>query len=301
RDDPSFQLAQFQGIHPSYGGLIQGSETPELLSLEFLEVPCNQPVFIWVVGSFDSGSPHYKNYAIAASASDVLGNTWQVDLDSTATGVPLYVISDTEPLPPPGESPFADVADDSRFLTEILWLVEQGITTGWTMPDETLEFRPGSPITREAMAVFLYRAAGSPPFEVPDYPSFRDVLATSGFLKQIEWLADTGISGGWTVGSEREFRPGNPITREAMASFLFQFAGSPEFKPPTTPSFADVPETSNFFLQIEWMAYHGISAGWGRGDGEFEFRPGASITREATAAFLFRASVLGGGLWEADR
>ena len=109
-------------------------------------------------------------------------------------------------------------------------------------------------------------------------------------------MAAMGISGGWTVDGGREFRPGNPITREAMAAFLYVFSGSPEFTPPATPSFVDVPVTSPFFKQVEWMAATGISTGWEVG-GTREFRPGASITREATAAFLYRASNLGGGLW----
>ena len=88
-------------------------------------------------------------------------------------------------------------------------------------------------------------------------------------------------------------RPGAEITREAMAAFLFQFAGSPDFEPPAASSFWDVPETSPFFTQIEWLQYTGIAAGWPDGS----FGPGDSITREATAAFLFRAAEIGGGFW----
>ena len=53
----------------------------------------------------------------------------------------------------PATSPFSDVPTGHPFYTEIAWLAEQGITTGF--PDGT--FRPGQSITREAMAAFLYR------------------------------------------------------------------------------------------------------------------------------------------------
>lgn len=53
----------------------------------------------------------------------------------------------------PPDSDFADVADDHPFATEIAWLADTGITTGW--PDNT--FRPTNRVTRQAMAAFLYR------------------------------------------------------------------------------------------------------------------------------------------------
>gem|GEM_PF-2160354 len=184
---------------------------------------------------------------------------------------------------------FIDVPSTSPFAADITWMVGKGITTGWQ--DGT--FRPANSITREAMAAFLYRAAGSPAYYPAASPSFRDVPSNSTFYKEVEWLAANGISAGWTVGGNREFRPSNPITREAMASFLYVFAGSPAFTPPSRPTFVDVPSSSQFFKQIEWMVAKGITNGWDDGT----FRPGNNITREATAAFLHRASNIGGGYW----
>ena len=91
----------------------------------------------------------------------------------------------------------------------------------------------------------------------------------------------------------RLFRPANSITREAMAAFLYRAAGEPRFTPPETPSFVDVTSSSPFFKQVEWMANTQVSIGWPDGT----FRPGINITREATAAFLHRASIVGGGIW----
>ena len=195
----------------------------------------------------------------------------------------------------PAASPnFADVGADSPFISQIGWMVAQGITTGWTMSDGTVEFRPGDPITREAMAAFLYRAAGSPAYSAPVASTFSDVTNASSFRREVEWLATQGITSGWTVDGVREFRPGNSITREAMASFLYIFAGSPAFAAPSSPSFVDVPTSSPFFKQVEWMAANGITSGWADGT----FKSSNPITREATAAFLNRASLLGGGLWD---
>ncbi|WP_271290695.1 S-layer homology domain-containing protein [Propionibacterium freudenreichii] len=92
-------------------------------------------------------------------------------------------------------------------------LKEKGITTGW--PDGT--FRPVTPVAREAMAAFLYRQAGSPDVTLPKDPSFTDVPADNMFYKEIEWMQQKGIAGGWDDGT---YRPLNDTNRDAMAAFI---------------------------------------------------------------------------------
>ncbi|WP_259558085.1 S-layer homology domain-containing protein [Brachybacterium sillae] len=70
------------------------------------------------------------------------------------------------------------------------------------------------------MAAFLYRLAGSPSYRLPSTSRFRDVPLRSQFAKEIHWLASTGITTGWPDGT---FRPVTPVTREAMAAFLYRF------------------------------------------------------------------------------
>ncbi|MCL2594423.1 MAG: S-layer homology domain-containing protein [Promicromonosporaceae bacterium] len=113
----------------------------------------------------------------------------------------------------PGRASFTDVNRGGQFFFYIEWLADAEIATGW--PDRT--FRPGQSIERQAMAAFLYRAAGSPEFEAPDEPTFSDVPRTDRFFFYIEWLADTGITTGWPDGT---FRPLAPVERQAMAAFL---------------------------------------------------------------------------------
>jgi hypothetical protein len=112
-------------------------------------------------------------------------------------------------------------------------------------------------------------------------PSFRDVPVTHTFFEEIEWLAGSGVTGGF---ADHTFRPGLPVTRQAMAAFLYRMVGSPEFDPPETPSFDDVPLSHPFFPEIEWLADSGVGGGFPDGT----FRPTASVSRQAMAAFLFR-------------
>ena len=115
----------------------------------------------------------------------------------------------------------------------------------------------------------------------PTEASFTDVPTEHTFFTEIEWLALSGITTGYTDGT---FRPTAPVTRQATAAFFYRYAGEPEFTPPSTPSFTDVPTTHDFFTEIEWLASTGITTGYDDGT----FRPTATVTRQATAAFFHR-------------
>ena len=65
----------------------------------------------------------------------------------------LYRHAGEPDFTPPATPTFSDVATGAPFFTEIEWLADTGITTGW--PDGT--FRPGTTVERQAMAAFLMR------------------------------------------------------------------------------------------------------------------------------------------------
>lgn len=123
----------------------------------------------------------------------------------------------------PTTSPFTDVSTGHPFYAEICWLAAEGISTGWAEDDGTTTFRPGEPVSREAMAAFLHRYAG-PSFTPPPTSPFTDVTDGHPFYEAITWLADAGISTGWATSDGAEFRPGANIERQAMAAFLVRLA-----------------------------------------------------------------------------
>lgn len=110
---------------------------------------------------------------------------------------------------------FSDVSAAHPFVEEIGWLADEGITTGYD--DGT--FKPSAKVTRQAMAAFLHRLAGSPDVELPAQPAFSDVPFSHPFGDEIHWLADEGITDGYDDGT---FRPSGNITRQAVAAFLFR-------------------------------------------------------------------------------
>ncbi|WP_257513278.1 S-layer homology domain-containing protein [Microbacterium sp. zg.Y909] len=203
------------------------------------------------------------------------------------------------PRAPAAPPVFTDVSSQpgspaySAFATEIAWMSSQGISTGYDVGGGKKQYRPFGNVTRDAMAAFLYRYAGSPDFTPEPVSPFTDVPTSNTYYKEISWLASTGITTGWDVGGgKREFRPFSPITRDAMAAFLYRFAESPKFTPSASSPFSDVPTTNSFYKEISWLADSGISTGWDVG-GKKSFRPFNPITRDAMAAFLYRFDALG--------
>lgn len=143
---------------------------------------------------------------------------------STVILFPLVALGLSPSSAQAGAQSFVDVPPGTMFYDEIEWVAANGVSTRWEVAPGVREYRPVSPINRDAMAALLYRLAGSPEF-TPTGQSFVGVPPGTQLYREIEWLAAEGISTGWTVGSTREFRPVQPINRDAMAAFLYRFAG----------------------------------------------------------------------------
>lgn len=121
----------------------------------------------------------------------------------------LYRLAGSPAVNNPHCSTFSDVRNHP-FQKEICWMAETGITKsrGQFYPDES--------ITREAMAAFMYRMAGSPDNV---HPAFFTDTASSEFKTEIAWVKNHNISTGWADGS---FRPYDPVKRDAMAAFMYR-------------------------------------------------------------------------------
>lgn len=172
---------------------------------------------------------------------------------------------------------FIDVPPPNPFFDEIGWLETEGITTGF--PD--LTFRPVQSVSRQATVAFLHRLAGAPAGPFPD-PGFDDVSGGHPFYAEISWAAAGGVVNGYDDGT---FRPGTAVSRQAMAAFLHRAYDGDEDPTPSDPGFDDVSPSHPFFTQIAWLAGAGIAQGYPDGG----FHPSAAISRQAMAAFLYRA------------
>ncbi|MBK6439417.1 MAG: S-layer homology domain-containing protein [Candidatus Microthrix sp.] len=170
-------------------------------------------------------------------------------------------------------NPFSDVAGSAWYRTPVLWLVQQGITTG-TSPGI---FSPDAPVTRGQMAVFLWRTAGQPTAFTPQ--SFNDVPRGSYADKAVAWLAEQEITTGTRPGY---FSPNDQVTRAQMATFLWRMIGS--VYPGFDHGFWDVYTDSFANKSVAWLVREGITAG----TTPDEFSPNQKVSRAQMAVFLNR-------------
>lgn len=207
---------------------------------------------------------------------EIPGAGWAVSVLGVTTDSATVRVRPVAPVAVvPGPSSFTDVPAGHPFRTEIAWLSATGITTG----DADGGFRPSAPVSRGAMAAFLYRRADvvHTPWSVQQ---FTDTPMDHPFFIEIDWLESVGITRGNPDGS---FGVVSPMSRGAMAAFLYREAGSPAVLPPER-DFPDVPRDHPFYREISWLAQSGITTGYADGT----FRPAAPVARQAMAAFLYR-------------
>ncbi len=165
---------------------------------------------------------------LAATPGPIFSGNTLTEANAMPVGVTVGKNTDLGTLSyatPGGSTPtFSDVPAGSQFSTEIRWLAENGISTGWTEADGSVTFRPLQPVNRDAMAAFMYRLAGKPAFTAPAVSPFADVPAGAQFYKEITWLAAQGISTGWSEADQtKTYRPLEPVNRDAMAAFMYRY------------------------------------------------------------------------------
>ena len=188
-------------------------------------------------------------------------------------------------------TPFADVASNSVFCTQIAWMFTEGISTGSTVDGNKL-YKPADAVSRLAMAAFLHRYSDEPD-PGPAVPQrFADVPPGSANYEDIQWMFESGLSTGSpnpTPGGLPLYKPAESVSRQAMAAFLFRFSGQ---LPPTLPApfFADVGLGAPFYNAIQWMGDSGLSTGSPNPTpgGLPLYKPADAVSRQAMAAFLYR-------------
>ena len=169
---------------------------------------------------------------------------------------------------------FTDVPDCAYYSQGVSWMVGESITNGYE--DDT--FRPVAGITRQAMAALLYRFSGES-FVPPEEATFTDVSVNHPFFLEIEWMADEGITTGY---SDDTFRPAGAVNRQQAAAFLHRIAGEPEVSG-AAPTFPDV-SGGPFFDAITWMAEHRLTNPYPDGT----FRSLVPLNRGQLSTFLYR-------------
>jgi hypothetical protein len=192
---------------------------------------------------------------------------------------------------------FSDVPASYPFSTAIYTLANDGILQGFANGT----FLPGQNVSRQAFAHFaaeyLNFASGSTHVGVGacsvNHPSpFVDVSITSQFCAEVRDLSEAGIINGY---AGNKFLPTAPITRQAEAAMLFRIhenylgidQNGAQDPTVTTAPFTDVPVTNVFAGDIAFLKSSGITTGYADGS----FHPTESVSRGATAQFIYKLGV----------
>lgn len=121
--------------------------------------------------------------------------------------------------PNAGEQHFSDVPAGAYYKDAVAWASQFGVVTGMGNG----KFAPNDNITREQLAVILYRFAGSPAASNMSV-SFTDSTTISSWAQNaMAWAVNEGLLSGMSDGT---LAPQGQATRAQVATILMRFTGT---------------------------------------------------------------------------
>ena len=185
---------------------------PEDKKLPFKDVTTSDPYYgsVWYVNNH---KPLLMN-GVSDDSFDPQGN-----LTRAAIVTVLYRLEGSPAVN--SSNDFNDVKSGEWYADAVAWAVSKGITNGYGDG----RFGPNDPITREQLAVFLYRYAKSRNFVVPAYATFKQPDASeidSWALDAMKWAFSKGI----IEEIDGMLNPLDYAKRHMIATALMQFCVS---------------------------------------------------------------------------
>lgn len=125
--------------------------------------------------------------------------------------------------PEEGANGFTDVPNNVWYTKAVAWASENGIVTGIGNG----RFDPDGKITREQLAVILYRYCNSIGIDTSakaDITTFPDAAKVSGYaVDALAWAVETGLVTGSASGGKTYLEPQGNATRAQVATILMRF------------------------------------------------------------------------------
>ena len=146
-----------------------------------------------------------------------------------------------------------------------------------------------SGMTRHDVTVSLYRLAGSPKVELPDFSPYADVATSDPDYAAFIWARQKGITFGWADG---KFHPEAKLSTPSTVAFMYRYQKAMGHVTPKAPTSASLPRSSSvpgnqdatrsaggwqhkvrqgstFWREAQWAVDHHM---WGyRVDGEYVY------------------------------
>lgn len=174
---------------------------------------------------------------------------------------------------------FSDLAGVETYRDDICFCLTNGIMNGVAAG----LFDPDGLATRGMAVTMLYRLAGEPAFMNDN--TYTDVARGSWYEKPIVWASGKAI----IPSLDGKFSPDSPITREELATLLYNYAKYKEYDVSVGEN-TNILSYDDIFDTDEWaMAALQWSCGSGVLNGEDALlRPFGTLTRAETAAVFHR-------------
>ena len=174
--------------------------------------------FLDVTGSdwfYDAVAYVYSNGLMSGTGSNRFGPS-----TPTTRGMVVTILYSYEGKPEAGLSGFQDVAPDQYYAKPVAWAAANGVVSGFS---DTV-FGPDRVITREQMAMILYRYAQYKGLDVSgraDLSRYDDADQISGYAQEaVAWANHEGLI---TGVDSRTILPGGSATRAQVAAILRSF------------------------------------------------------------------------------
>lgn len=222
-----------------------------------------------LLGTFTVADDGTLETATGMIPGDVTACAHTLELEGTTAGGQTVAISlgvwvEADPYP------FGDARHEMTHGPQIACVAALDITRG---VDED-HYAPQAPVLRGQMASFIARSLG---LDTSGTSSFEDSQDTT-HDGAVAAVVEAGVASGYT---DATFRPGEPISREQMASMLAAAAD------------LDVDQLGDRYIDLNGGVHDGAieavsAAGIAMGYDDGTYRPTEMVSREQMASFLVR-------------
>lgn len=184
---------------------------------------------------------------------------------------------------PSNPLPFNDVPSNAWYHNAVRFVYDNKIMSGTS----SKSFSPNSSTTREMMVTIVYNAAGKPDTSYRD--KFADVPNGMWYSNAVSWAVRNDITSG---KADNLFGVGEPVTREQVAVFLYNFAkhqGKNISARADLTKFSDVASVSSWArVAMSWANAKGVING---SNGKLNPKGNATRAEIATMIMNYRTNI----------
>ena len=207
--------------------LSQGTMTAEQAKAAYTATTSTKPMAFADVSSSDW---FYSTVGYAYNSGLMSGTSSTTFAPATQTSramiVQLLYNMEGRPAVDVSNNPFTDVPSTEWYAPAVLWAYQNGVTTGTS----ATTFSPDTLVTREQVAVFLYRymkdykkAEMADGADISSFPDADKISPYAGFAEAVAWANGVGIVTGKKNGDAVNLAPQDKAQRSETATMFARF------------------------------------------------------------------------------